>query len=215
MSNFKDKRLNLSDITNVIALSICILGIVFNRLASLSYSSVFSEDLMQFWYLEMSAIIVGFVLINNIKVRFYLFLAAVLTYINNTTYALYLQSSFSEIVFLYYFHCIAIYASNYYVLKYGPTLIGRLLYSTLKIETGTGYFISSTDVYIVKLHRYMVVFYCSVFAEYIIRHGNPLPEIYDTSQLLLLYNLMPFCVPLYLAAFYGLLVREALFSPIN
>lgn len=212
MSNINNKRLGFTHLLNVLGLSICILGVVLNRSTSLSYASVFSDKLMQFWYLEMSAITVGFVLIQNMKVRFYLFLAAVLTHLNNTSLVLYLQSSFSDIVFLHYLHGIAIYIFNYYVLQFGPLIIGRTLYVLFNMNTGAGMCINSTDVYILKLHRYMIVFHSLYFIEYLVRHSNPVPEFYDTSQLVIIYNLMPFGLAGYLAFFYGLLIREAIFS---
>lgn len=215
MSNFKDKRLNLSDYISTLPMILCIGSVILSRLLSSNTIYISTNEFLEFWFLEMLAITIGLIFIRNLKVRFYLFLAAVLTYVNSFTYELLINSPFGDIGILYYLFDITLYACSYVVFKYGPIVIGQILSVTLQIDTGSGYFINSTDVYIVKLNRYTSGFHCLVFFEYLIRHSNPFPELYDTSHLLILYNLLPFSVTLYLAVFYGLLIREFILAPKN
>lgn len=213
MNKFNYKQFKVTDWINVFALLLCVGGIVANRFLSAEYFSFSSTKPTNIWFTETVAIIIGFVFINNLKVRFYLILAAVLTYLINWSAELFLSSSLSEFAYLHYLYNILVLVGSYIVFTNGPMVIGLFLKQTLDMEVGAGVFISSTDYYIAKLHRYMIAFHTLVFGEYLLRHGNPLPEIYDTSNLLILYNLEPFGITIYVAAMYGLLIREALFTP--
>lgn len=215
MNKFNYKQLKITDWINLFALLLCVGGIVGSRIASVNSERFSSSQIEDIWYIEMMAITVSFILITNLKVRFYLVLATILTNINNWSLELFLKSSFSQITFLHYLFDIGIYYGNYLIFTYGPLLIGLFLRQTLKMNVGAGVFVSSTDYYIGLLHRVIIAFHSLVFIEYLIRHSNPIPNIYDTSNLLILYNLFPVAFPMYSALFYGLLAREALFSPKN
>lgn len=215
MNKFNYKQLKITDWINLFALLLCVGGIVGSRIYSAEYVSISSSKLTNIWFTETVAIIIGFVFINNLKVRFYLILAAVITYLNNWSAELFLSSSLSEFAYLHYLYNILVMVGSYIVFTNGPMVIGLFLKRTLDMKVGTGVFISSTDYYIAKLHHYTIAFHTLMFGEYLLRHGNPLPEVYDTSNLLILYNLEPFEITIYVAAMYGLLIREALFAPVD
>lgn len=213
MNKFNYKQLKITDWINLFALLLCVGGIVGSRIYSAEYVSISSSKLTNIWFTETVAIIIGFVFINNLKVRFYLILAAVITYLNNWSAELFLSSSLSEFAYLHYLYDILVLVGSYIAFTNGPMVIGLFLKQTLDMKVGAGVFISSTDYYIAKLHHYMITFHTLVFCEYLLRHSNLFPEIYNTSNLLILYNLLPLSVAVYITAFYGILIREALFAP--